>query len=249
MLGALAGAFILMTTLLLGGPGRAGLPADEMSGSLDFAVPVDGGPTRVLLFGSGVPGDTRELEGLDYRVIVPPYPTTLESSLNEPRLGDEALAAVLQDMLDGRVRRAGDALAPFGVGWVVFTEPSPLQALFDAQLDMVPLRSLDFPVYRNEVSTAIAVDFDGSAWVPAGTGYRSADRRQSNSVMVAVNADYRWGPGAWEQSDWRNVVAAPGNRVRFKPYLPRRVMAIAAGGYLILLLGAWGLGRIRRESP
>ncbi|HEX9977164.1 MAG TPA: hypothetical protein VGB41_00920, partial [Acidimicrobiia bacterium] len=214
----------------------------------DFAVPGDGPPTRVLLFGSGVPGERRDLVGLSYRVIIPPYPTTLDANLNEPRLGDDALAAFLQDLLDGRVRRAGDTLASFGIGWVVFTEPSPLEALFDAQLDLVPLSSLDVPVYRNEVATAVALDFDGTAWVPSGTGYRSPDGRQSNSVLVAANADYRWGPGTWEQDDWRNEVTASGNRVRFKPFLPRRVMAFAAGGWLVALGGAWALGRFVRGS-
>ena len=248
IVGAAAGSLLVLSTLLLGGPGRAGLPADAMTGTLDFAVPGDGAPTRVLLFGSGVPGERRDLVGLSYRVIIPPYPTTLDANLNEPRLGDDALAAFLQDLLDGRVRRAGDTLASFGIGWVVFTEPSPLEALFDAQLDLVPLSSLDVPVYRNEVATAVALDFDGTAWVPSGTGYRSPDGRQSNSVLVAANADYRWGPGTWEQDDWRNEVTASGNRVRFKPFLPRRVMAFAAGGWLVALGGAWALGRFVRGS-
>ncbi|OFW67146.1 MAG: hypothetical protein A2Z12_03720 [Actinobacteria bacterium RBG_16_68_21] len=246
LVGTLGASVLLVSTLLLAGPGRAGLPGDEMTGDFDFATASDGPATRVLLFGMGVPGEARNLEGLPYRVIVPPYPTTLEAPLNDPRLGDDALDAMLQDLLDGRVRRAGDALATFGIGWVAFTETSPLQALFDAQLDLVPLRSLDFPVYRNEVPAAIARDYDGRDWVSSGTGYRSADRRQSNSVVLAVNADYRWGPGAWQQDDWRNLVTAPGDGVRFKPYGPRRVMATVSGAWMLLLFGAWTLGRVRK---
>lgn len=246
VLGAFGAGVLLLSTLLLAGPGRAGLPGDAMTGDFDFAVPTEGAATRVLLFGGDVPGDARDLEGLRYRVFVPPFPTTLEASLNAPRLGDDALDAVLRDLLDGRVRRIGDALAPFGIGWVAFTEESSLQALFDSQLDLVPLRSLDFPVYRNEVPTAIALDADGRAWVPSGTGYRSADRRQANSVIIAANADYRWGPGTWEQDGWRSLVTAPGSGVWFEPYGPRRVMAIVSGGWLLALAGAWALGRFRR---
>jgi hypothetical protein len=248
VVGALAATFLVLSTLLLGGPGRAGLPGDRYTGVFDFAVPTDGPASRVLLFGVDVPGDSRLLAGLPYRVFEPPYPTMLDSALNDPRLGDDALAALLQDLLDGKVRRVGESLAQFGIGWVAFTEPSPLQQLFEAQLDMVALRSLDLPVYRNEVASAVAVDFDGKAWVESGTGYRSADGSQANSVVVADNADYRWGPGTWEQSDWRNLVGAPGSQVQFKPYEPRRMMAIGAGVWLVLLAGAWGLGRLGREG-
>ncbi|HLA66890.1 MAG TPA: hypothetical protein VJP05_05360 [Acidimicrobiia bacterium] len=248
VVGALAGSFLVVSTLLVGGPGRAGLPADAMTGNFDFAVPVGSPAARVLLFGAEVPGESRDLEGLPYRVIVPPYPTTLDAYLNAPMLGDDALDGLLADLLDGRVRRAGDALASFGIGWVAFTEPSPLQQLFDAQLDLVALRSLNFPVYRNEVPAAIALDAEGRAWVPSSTGYRSPDGRQTNSVVLADNADHRWGPGTWAQDDWRTVVTATGDHIRFRPYPPRRIMAIVAGSWLLVLGGAWVLGRSRKAA-
>ncbi len=246
--GAIAGMFLVVTTLLVAGPGRAGLPDDVLTGRFDFAVPESGAPSRVLLFGSAVPGESRDLDGLPYRVIVPPYPTMLDAELNDPRLGDDALHAILLDLLDGRVRRAGDALAPFGIGWVAFTEDSPLQQLFDSQLDLVPLRSLDFPVYRNEVPAAVALAADGSSWIPRGTGFRSPDGSEASSVALAANADYRWGPGQWTQVDWRSRIDRPGSTIGFASYAPRAAMAIGAGAWLFVLLAGVAVGRRGRET-
>jgi hypothetical protein len=242
--GAVAAMFLVLATLLVAGPGRVGLPGDTLTGQFDFAIPADGStPSRILLFGTDVPGESRDLDGLPYRVIVPPYPTTLDAELNDPRLGDDALQAILLDLLDGRVRRVGDALAPFGIGWVAFTEDSPLQQLFDSQLDLVPLRSLDFPVYRNEVTAAVALAADDSAWAPWGTGFRSPDGSEASSVILADNADYRWGPGEWTQVDWHSRIDRPGSAISFRAYEPRRVMALGAGLWLLVLFGAWTVGR------
>lgn len=241
--GTTAAVVLVMLTMLVAGPGRAGLPPDELTGDLAFAVPQDAAPTRVLMFGTELPGTTRQLAGLPYRVIVPPYPTTWEARLNEPRLGDHALHAVLEDLLDGKVRRAGASLAEFGIGWVAFTEPSPLEQVFAAQLDLVPLTSLRIPVFRNEVPTALAQTPDGTGWDIAGTGYRSGDGASAPAVSIASNADHRWGPGSWEQVEWRNQVVPSEHSVRFQPYGPRRVMAIAAGAWLLVLAATWAVSR------
>jgi hypothetical protein len=219
-----------------------------LTGDLAFAVPQNAAPTRVLMFGAELPGTTRQLEGLPYRVIVPPYPTTWEARLNEPRLGDDALHAVLEDLLDGRVRRAGGLLAEFGIGWVAFSEPSPLQQVFAAQLDLVPLTSLRFPVFRNEVPTALALTPDGTGWDLAGTGYRSGDGAGTPAIAIASNADHRWGPGSWEQVEWWNRVVPSEHSVQFQPYGPRRMMAIAAGVWLAALAAAWASSRRRVKS-
>ena len=246
--GTTAAVVLVILTLLVAGPGRAGLPGDRFTGDLDFAVPTDGPPARVLMFGTEVPGSTRLLEGLPYRVIIPPYPASWEARLNETRLGDEALHGVLEGMLDGEVRRAGAALAEFGIGWVVFTESSPLEQLFEAQLDLFHLRSLDFPVFRNEVPTALARTPDGTEWAEAGTGFRSEDGGPAASVAVASNADHRWGPGAWEQVDWWNQVAPTTGSVRFRPHAPRRLMALGAGLWLVALGAIWVMGRLKEKA-
>lgn len=249
IVGTTSAVALVLLTMLVAGPGRAGLPADELTGDLAFAVPQDAPPTRVLMFGISLPGTTRELEGLPYRVIVPPYPTTWESRLNEPRLGDEALHAVLENVLDGRVRRVGALLADFGIGWVTFSEPSPLEQVFSAQLDLVPLRSLRFPVFRNEVPTALAQTPDGSGWDISGTGFTAGDGAAVPTISIASNADYRWGPGVWEQVDWRNQVTPIERSVRFHPHGPRRLMAIAAATWLLALGALWSLGRPRGSKP
>jgi hypothetical protein len=231
----LAVTVVVVATLALAGPGRAGLPEDSLSGQFGFAVPAEGSaPTRVLLFGppDSLPGSERTIDGLGYRLFVPPYPTSWEAHLGSERLGDRALANALQELVDGRTRRGGSALAEFGIGWVAFTEPSPLEAVFESQLDLVALRSLDFPVFRNEADAPIAAAADGSRWSPDGAGF-TATSDSSGPVYVAVNADYRWGPGEWSQSDWANQIVTQGDAVGFAGHGPRRWAAIGALVWLV----------------
>lgn len=246
---AMAAAIALaLTTLAVAGSGRAGLPADALGGSFRFAVNGDVS-SRILLFGpvDTLPGTSRTLDGLGYRLILPPYPATWEANLNEPRLGDEALEALLFDIIDGKVRRAGSALAEFGIGWIAFTEPSPLELLFEAQLDLVPLRSLDFPVFRNEIPAAPARSNGGTVWPLVGTGYR-APQGVGDTVTIASNADYRWGPGSWEQAGWANRISDAGDGASFGGYGPRRVMALVSGAWALVLAMVWLASRRRRAE-
>jgi hypothetical protein len=247
LLGSLA---LVLSTFAVLGPGRGGLPSDALSEPYAFAETNDGTATRMLVFGpeESLPGTARSLEGLGYRLIVPPYPATWDAYLNQSRLGDEALHDLLLDLLDGRVRRAGEELAAFGVGWIVFTEPSPLEVVFEAQLDLVPLRSLDFPVFRNEVAAHTAVSGNEVPWIVAGTGFTRPDESGS-TVLVASNADYRWGPGEWSQVDWRSRIRSAPDEVRFSGYTPRRMMAIASGTWLLVLFAAVWFFRPRNEVP
>jgi len=238
---------LVAATALVAAPGRAGLPRDQVGDTFTFAVAGDVLPSRILLFGpiETLPGESRQLEGLGYRVFDPPYPRSWEAYLHEPRLGDETLHAFLETLLDGEVRRAGVTLAEFGVGWVAFTEESQLQSVFEAQLDLVTLRSLDVPVYRNEVPAAASESADGIGWRRSGTGFVSVDGPGGTSVRVAQNADSRWGPGEWEQADWANVVQVPVGQdaVGFTGYGPRRTMGVGAAAWFGLLLMAATVGR------
>lgn len=245
VLGTLAAVGLLLSTFLVTGPGRAGLPRDTLTGVFGFAVPSSGTPDRVLMFGEDLPGSTRELEGLPYRVFTPPYPTSREAYLNEPRLGDEALDRLLEDLIDGRIRRAGAELAEFGIGWVAFTERYPITQLFEAQFDMVRLTSLSQPiVLLNDAPTAPAFAVDGTPWVGDGTSYRRpVGSPTASQVIVASNADHRWGPGAWTQDGWRNSISGSLTEVGFSGYAPRRFMAIGAGVWLLALLFAVANGR------
>jgi hypothetical protein len=241
---ALAAVVLVGGTVALAVPGRAGLPEDRYTDVLAFATAGGGPVSRVLLFGphEDLPGTSRDLEGLGYRVLTPPYLASWHAYLNEPRLGDEALRRLLDDLLGGEVRRAGERLAAFGIGWVAFTEPSPLEAIFEAQLDMVPLRGLDVPTFRNEVAGAEAVGPGGTAWLRDGTGYRRPDGGAAGPVYVAVNADYRWGPGEWSQIGWANQVDTAGPEARFAGHGQRRDLALAAAAWLAALVALVGVG-------
>ncbi len=246
--GGLGAVAMVLGTFALAGPGRAGLPDDTLTGTFAFAAPPGVEPSRVLLFGdaSTLPGTSRRIDGLGYRVFVPPYPTSSETFLNEERLGDEALHSLLEDLIDGRSRRAGSALADFGIGWVAFTEPSPLEALFESQLDLVTLRSLDFPVFRNEEAAAIVRSSDGAVWLAEGAGFSVPAGGSTGEVFVAANADFRWGPGDWTQEDWGNLISTTGSEIRFSSYGPRRLAAFGALLWLLGLGTAFLVPRIRR---
>jgi hypothetical protein len=250
MLGVAAASVLVVATALIGLPGRAGLPHDEYRDVFGFATLTEEVPSRILLFGpaESLPGESRDLEGLGYRIIDPPYPRSWDAYLGEPRLGDEALHSTLETLLDGEVRRAGEALAPFGIGWVAFTEESQLQSIFEAQLDLLALRSFDVPVYRNEVPAPVAASTDGTVWERSGTGFVLEDGAGGSAVRIAQNADYRWGPGDWEQEEWASVVDPPAgeDRIAFGGHGPRRTMAIGALAWFGLLVLASVTGRFRR---
>jgi hypothetical protein len=247
---AIAGVGLALGAVFVVAPGRNGLPPDAFSDRFSFAAGEERAPARVLVFGpeDALPGTSRDLQGLAYRVFVPPAPQNWEAYLNEPRLGDDALTAFLDEFVAGDVRRAGSRLAAFGIGWVAFLEESPLEGLFETQLDMVPVRSFDIPVFRNEVPAAVALGADGAVWDPDGTGYVRPASAQSVAVGLAVNADDRWGPGTWIQADWGMRVIARAGSVGFAGYEPRRTMALGSLGWLgvLLLTTAFGWWRGRR---
>jgi hypothetical protein len=250
LLGVLGGLALVASTVAVAAPGRAGLPEDDLTGTFAFAAGSEIEPVaRVLAFGSTetLPGTFRDLEGLGYRVFLPPIPASWDAYLNDPLLGDEALQEFLLELLDGDVRRAGEQLATFGIGWVAFLEPSPLSDLFEAQLDMVALRSFDLPVFRNEVASFPAVGDDGVAWLRDGSGYTPAEGSAASSLRIAENADFRWGPGVWEQAEWANRVTDPGSEVSFAGYGPRKAAAIGSAAWLGLLMAGVLLGRWRSK--
>ena len=96
------------------------------------------------------------------------------------------------------------------------------------------LRSLDFPVFRNEAAAPIARSSDGVVWLAEGAGYSAPVGGSTGDVFVAANADFRWGPGKWSQSDWGNLISTTRSEIRFSAYGPRR---LAAFGALIWFLG------------
>ena len=78
---------------------------------------------------------------------------------------------------------------------------------------------------------------DGSPWTSSGTGY-VAPEGASSTVLLAANADFRWGPGDWEQSAWSNKVTSSPGTLSFGGYGPRRLMAVLAGAWALVLAAA-----------
>lgn len=248
LVGVAATLLLVGATAIVVAPGRAGLPADDYEEIFAFAATTDES-TRVLVFGSDerLPGTTRDLEGLAYRLVDPPVPESWSTFLAAPRLGDEALHGVLTAILDGDVRRAGLLLAPFGIGWVAFVDESPMEVLFETQLDLIPLRSFAFAVFRNEVASPVAIDEAGEVWRADDTEFVAPGGGAGSPVTIAVNADARWGPGAWSQTDWANRVESGGADVAFEADGPRRTQALLAGGWFAVLLALVAAGRWERR--
>ena len=106
MAAVFAAAGLVAGSILVAAPGRAGLPDDDLRGTFDFVEAASGAPARVLLLGPDdtLPGESRDFEGLGYRIIDAPYPRNWDAYLHEPRLGDEALRGFLETLLDGELR-------------------------------------------------------------------------------------------------------------------------------------------------
>ncbi len=230
-------------------PGRAGLPGDELRGLLEFTA-VQGEQAesvRVLMMGpqDTLPGESRLLDATPYRVVAPPVPRLWEARLDEPRLGDQELKGVLRSMAAGEVARAGEALAPFGIQWVVLTGETAFDSALAGQLDLVPLPGLEGTVFFNEASARRAVASDGSEWTWDAPHYRGPADPVA-TVYVAENGDQRWAPHPWSQSGWANELAATEGEVRFEPRPGMRREAITAALLFVVLVAIATAGTGRR---
>jgi hypothetical protein len=243
--GAVGGIVLAVGALAMIPAGRDGLGADQFGAPLAFttARASADSPDRVLLVGeheSDLPGTSRSGDGYWFRVIDSPVPTLAEGRLTDPGLGDEALAATLQEILSGELR-PGEALAAYGVRWVVLIGATPFDTAFDAQLDMKPLPGLGFTVFESEVKSPLAESSDGLAWtwIPPRFEGDPADR-----VLLKVNANSGWG-SSWMQSGWANEVDGSQGVAEFTPDVTLRLLAEAAGVYLLLLIGVSAFVRSR----
>jgi len=202
-LGAVGAAVVALSSLLVIAPGRGGLPADDLVEALRFtgAAVDDGSAARVLLIGppEALPGTSRRVRGAAYRVISAPDPYLWEVELPEPGPADEALEAVLEELIDGEARRPGAQLAAFGIRWVLALGETPLAATFDGQLDVIPLDGLRRPAFLIEAPNAVrALSADGTAWMLDGTGYAGDP---AETVLVREHTDPGWGSDA-VTDDW-----------------------------------------------
>jgi len=255
-IGTAASVFVVVAALvpLLGG--RASLPGDRFRDAFEFTSARPGNPadSRILVVGppDQLPGDSRALRAAHYRVVSAPMPQLWEAWLPDPLSGDDALAGALEVVIDGDTQRAGQLLAPFGIRWIVVmgdttsgVDSDPWATawlrIFEGQLDLVPLGGgLSHPTFANdEVPAARAVTTRGTTWPKTPDGYAGTPEAGAR-VTVGENANGRWGPGEWQQVDWRNEVSAQLGVAVFDAIDERRSQAMGAGiGFLVLLGFAW----------
>nr|MDJ0665366.1 hypothetical protein [Acidimicrobiia bacterium] len=248
--GAVGSVVVLALTLIPLYEGRGMLPSDEYTEPLRFTSAAGGDATasRILLVGpeSTLPGEARVVRGAAYRVVSAPLPALWEAALPEPSSADMALEGLLLDLIDGEESRAGEALSAFGIRWVVVTGATPLEAVFDGQLDLVSLGGAKRPTFLVDTDTPVrAIDTTGAVWARSGTGY-AGDPVSGERVSIAETANSRWGPGPWAQADWGNEVSAAEGEVAFDPIEVRRSQATIAAGLFLVYLLLSALARRRR---
>ena len=250
---AVVSAIILLaasSTVLLGG--RAGLPPDRYREALAFTEARPGNPaeSRVLVLGGpgDMPGDERIIEGAAYRVVAAPMVELWEAALAEPRPADEALHAELAAIIAGETSRAGEALAPFGIRWIVIMQDGPYAAAWSerltGQLDVVSLSAgLQNETYEIEAPDAVrSLTVAGASWPRVGVGYEGSGVAGAR-LTVRENAHSRWGPVPWTQSGPWNEVSAETGQADFAPIGGRRTQAILAVVWLTALIGFSWAGR------
>ena len=238
------------STVLVGG--RGGLPADRFREALAFTQARPGSPneSRVLLLGGpgDLPGDERIIEGAAYRVVAAPLVEMWEGDLAAERPADEQLRAVLSTIIAGETSRAGEALAPFGIRWIVIMDGEPYAAAWSerltGQLDIVSLSAgLENESYEIEAPAAVrAISGTGSAWARVGVGYEGTPD-SIGRLAVRENAHPAWGPPPWEQSGPWNEVSTADGVASFSPIGGRRAQAFAAAIWVVVLLGLAWAGR------
>ncbi len=249
-LGAVAAALLVATSIFPLYGGRGVLPNDDYTDALRFTAAAAGEAeaSRILLVGPAatLPGESRTVRGADYRVVSAPLPTLWEIDLPEPGPVDDALEELLLTLIEGQESRAGAALAEFGIRWVVVTGETPLEAVFDGQLDLVSLGGAKRPTFLVDTDIAVrAVSSSGVVWSRDGTGY-VGDAASGDRVFVAESANTRWGPGPWLQSGWGNEVSASLGSAEFDAVPQRRSQSYVAAGLFGFLIVFSAVARRQR---
>ena len=247
-LGVIGSMVLVVSTVLVFLPGRAGLPNDQLSDAMRFTASAEGDPalSRVLLAGppGTLPGESRLIQGAGYRVVSAPSPALWEVDLPGSTEADEALKDVLESLIAGESFRGGADLAPFGIRWIILTGETPFQAVLASQLDLVPLQGLRSPTYSSDAEDAVRIRPD-AGWGRHGTGFvGTADT--DGRVFVADTANTRWGPDRVAES-WGNQVSAADGIIGFDPIPARRTMGWAAFVLFLVMVGVsiWGRRRQR----
>jgi hypothetical protein len=179
-------AAMVMVGLTIG-TGRWGLPADRYSEVVELVAARSGDAPvgRILFVGPGLPGQTRQLDGVPYKVM------NGELSLGEAwlpvyREADRELEGILSRAIDPDELRPGQALGDLGIRWVVVTAPSVLNPAFESKLDLKEL-AVDngaFTVYENVYPAFVARTESGIPWQADGATFVG---EPAPRVLIAVN--------------------------------------------------------------
>ncbi|MGH8916659.1 MAG: hypothetical protein ACRDZM_19365 [Acidimicrobiia bacterium] len=237
-----------MLVLSVGGllDGRLGLPAGDGNERLSFASTLagQGGPGRILMMSverDSIPGEARPGPGVWYRTVDGQGTSIDEVWLPERREGDLSLDAAIARIATGAELRPGRALARFSIDWVVIAgAESPLDRIFQSQLDMVPTPLIpEWKVFENPVSEPLASGDGGMIWSRQGTGFAGAPG--PGRIGINVSHSPGWQPEP-ESRGWRLSVAATEGEATFTGGGYLRIAPFAAVGLLLvsLLLIAWG---------
>jgi hypothetical protein len=250
--GVVAAALVLVASTTVVLAGRAGLPGDRFYDAFAFtqARPGDPAASRILVLGApgDLPGDERLIDGAAYRVVAAPMVELWEANLaSEMHIADADLEKVLATVIAGETSRAGEALAEFGIRWIVIMDSETPHAgawseAFNGQLDIVALSAgLANETMENEAEDAVrALTDTGTPWPRVEVGYEGTP---AGRLIARDTAHSRWGPSPWEQAGaWNEVDAAQG-RAGFDPVQGRRNQAIVAVLWMFSLLGIAVAGR------
>jgi hypothetical protein len=246
LIASVAASALLLGTITLALPGRAGFAADGFDEAIGFAA--EDQPGRILIIGdeAQIPGGGRALTGaVGYRVFSTPRPRMWEAWPSPVRAGDRALANVLAATLDGSTFRLGAELEQFGVRWIMATEAGRVSEALDAQLDLFPLGLADVKAYKVEADSQRAVDTARGIWIWEGPDY--VGPAGPRSVRVSENGDSRWGESS-QAAGWANLVTTDSGRIRFGPIGSLQTAAWVALGWSALLVVGAALGRLRSRS-
>jgi GT2 family glycosyltransferase len=234
--------------------GRAGLPQDRWSKALAFVDALSGeeDPGRVMLIGpaSVLPGSSRSYRNLDYRLIDGGVLTIDQAYLPAFGPGDAALEEVLaSSLIEGVDLRPGEALAAFGVRWLVVLPGAGLSPeVLGRQVDLAerPLGP-DLDVYENLAATGRAVTDAGQQWLWTGRSYHG--QGSPGRVRLADSANARWGPEWAEVDGWANSVSSATGEAVFQTDPLTRAAGIASLGLILTLLAAGWWGRAVVSDP
>jgi hypothetical protein len=243
---AVAGLILLVVSLSGLAGGRAGLDREAWGDDVSFMGMASVGVERALLIAPEpglLPGESARGPGFWYRLVEARGPTLDQAILGSEDAGDAALREVVTELASGALLAPGEALADFGVRWVVVVDQSAasLAPALDAQIDLVPLPLGEgMAVYQNSVARTVAETADGEAWERRRTGF--AGPAGEARVRLAIQGDGRWVPD-WQTDDWAGTVSAQQGETHFLGVTLYRALVVA-GGVVVLAgigLAAWGM--------